>query len=152
MNLTGARSPEARVRVLVQDPLEAREFVPTGRLIDIGSGNGSPGLVLALLRPDLRVTLLEPRLKRWAFLKEAVRGLGREVEVLRLRHEDYSGEPADTLSLRGLSLPLGSLGGLVRPGGELLIFGGKPKEEPPFKARGRQRLATLDLHRFERST
>ena len=47
-----------------------------GSLIDVGSGNGSPGLVLALVRDDLEVTLLEPRARRWAFLREAARASG----------------------------------------------------------------------------
>src|SRR4051794_36598931 len=59
-NLTGARTAEDRVRILVADAWRASVFVEAGSLVDIGSGNGSPGLVLALLRRDLRVTLLEP--------------------------------------------------------------------------------------------
>jgi 16S rRNA (guanine527-N7)-methyltransferase len=77
MNLTGAASGADRVRVLVADPWRASAHVRAGSLIDVGSGNGSPGLVLALLRPDLQVVLLEPRVRRWAFLREAARELGR---------------------------------------------------------------------------
>ena len=88
VNLTGARTPGERVRVLVAPVLPAATLV-VGRLLDIGSGNGSPGLVLALLRPELPVTLLEPRARRWAFLREAARAGGRpDVEVLRARHDD----------------------------------------------------------------
>jgi 16S rRNA (guanine527-N7)-methyltransferase len=139
------------VGILVRDPLLAAEAIPTGRLIDVGSGNGSPGLVLAILRPDLRTTLLEPRLKRWTFLREATRVLGRsDIEVLRMRHEGYCGPPAETVTLRALALPLPALAPLLVPGGTLLVFGGAPREAPPFRSRSPRRLATLVLHTFER--
>ncbi|HKC10910.1 MAG TPA: RsmG family class I SAM-dependent methyltransferase, partial [Vicinamibacteria bacterium] len=114
VNLTGARGPAERVELLVAPVLPLLPLLVPGRLLDVGSGNGSPGLVLALLRPELEVTLLEPRARRWAFLREAARAAGRpDLEVLRLRHDAYSGPPAQTLTLRGLALPLRELGGLV---------------------------------------
>src|SRR4051812_49520462 len=61
------------------------DLVPEGATVaDIGTGAGLPGLVLAITRPDLRVTLVEPMLRRTTFLREAVDtlGLGR-VEVVR---------------------------------------------------------------------
>ena len=60
VNLTGARTPDERVSRLVEAVWPLVEIVPAGRLIDVGSGNGSPGLVLALARDDLDVTLIEP--------------------------------------------------------------------------------------------
>lgn len=98
----------------------------------MGSGNGSPGLVFALLRDDLDVTLLEPRVRRWAFLREAARGAGRQVQVLRQRHDGYLGPPARTVTVRGLALPLADLAGLVEPGGLLVAFGGRPRGGGPF--------------------
>src|SRR5206468_9503160 len=99
------------------------------------SGNGSPGLVLAFLRPDLPVTLLEPRQRRWAFLHEAARAGGRpDVEVLRSRHDAYAGGPAQTVVLRALALPLAELGRLVRPGGRVLSWGGRPLAADGFAA------------------
>jgi 16S rRNA (guanine527-N7)-methyltransferase len=153
VNLTGARTPEDRVRVLVSDPWTAHEEIQGKALIDIGSGNGSPGIVLALLRPDLATTLLEPRLKRWAFLREAARTLGRpEVTVLRERHDTYRGSPASTLTLRALALPLEDLAPLVLPGGEVLVFGGSPREGGPFRRAGETALPTSTLFRFRCST
>ena len=134
MNLTAARSNEERVRVLVGDVLPAASLPAPGGLIDVGSGNGSPGLVFALLRDDLAVTLLEPRQKRWAFLREATRvaGPARPVVVERCRHDGYRGAPARTVALRALVLPLGSLASLVAIDGEILVLGGSPRPEPPF--------------------
>jgi 16S rRNA (guanine527-N7)-methyltransferase len=137
VNLTGARTPAERVLWLVADVVAAAQLPAPGRLIDVGSGNGSPGLVLALLRDDLDVTLLEPRARRWAFLREAARATGRPgIDVLRLRHDSYSGPPAETVTLRALALPLAELQGHLRPGGRLIVFGGRPQAGPGFAATG----------------
>jgi 16S rRNA (guanine527-N7)-methyltransferase len=65
------------------------ELVDDGeRLADVGSGAGLPGIPLALARPELRVTLVEPLLRRADFLREAVAELGLSVEVVRGRAED----------------------------------------------------------------
>jgi 16S rRNA (guanine527-N7)-methyltransferase len=122
------------VRLLVGAVLPAAGLPAPGSLVDVGSGNGSPGLVLALLRDDLEVTLLEPRARRWAFLREAARAASRPVRVLRLRHDAYPGPPARTVTLRGLAVPLVELSALVAPGGKVLVFGGRPAAGGPFEA------------------
>jgi 16S rRNA (guanine527-N7)-methyltransferase len=122
------------VRLLVGDVMPAASIPEAGSLIDVGSGNGSPGLVLALLRDDLDVTLLEPRARRWAFLRDAARAAGRHVRVLRARHDTYAGPPARTATLRAVALPLAALAGLVEPGGRLVVFGGRPEVAAPFAA------------------
>lgn len=149
VNLTGARTPAERVLWLVADVAAAAHLPDPGRLIDVGSGNGSPGLVLALLRPDVAVTLLEPRLKRWAFLKEAARAAGRpDVEVRRERHDQYQGAPAAVVTLRGLALPLSALRPLVARGGRILVFGGGPTAEAPFVLETRLRLPRSEASVF----
>jgi 16S rRNA (guanine527-N7)-methyltransferase len=125
------------VRILVADVLPALPLTEPGRLIDVGSGNGSPGLVLALVRGDLEAILLEPRAHRWAFLREAARAAGAAVRVVRQRHDAYQGPPARTVTLRGLSLPLAGLAHLVEPGGRLLVFGARPDAGGPFEPEGR---------------
>jgi len=133
VNLTGLTTGQQRVQVLVSDVLPALPFVGPGRLLDIGSGNGSPGLVLAALRDDVDVVLLEPRQKRWAFLREAARAVRRSgIEVLRLRHDEYRGAPAETVTLRALRVPLAELARLVAPAGRLLVMGHEPQSHGGF--------------------
>jgi 16S rRNA (guanine527-N7)-methyltransferase len=70
------------------------ELLPADATVaDVGSGAGLPGIPLALLRPDLRVTLVEPLLRRATFLTEAVEELelGDRVTVVRSRAEDHDG-------------------------------------------------------------
>jgi 16S rRNA (guanine527-N7)-methyltransferase len=130
VNLTGAATPQARAELLVLRVAPLAPHLGPGRLLDVGSGNGSPGLVLGLLRPDLRTTLLEPRVRRWAFLREATRRAGRpDIEVQRARHDGYAGPPVENVTLRAVRLPLGELRGLVAPGGRLWVFG-EPSGDP----------------------
>jgi 16S rRNA (guanine527-N7)-methyltransferase len=151
VNLTGARTPTERVTLLVAAVLPALPLVRPGLLLDVGSGNGSPGLVLALADADRRAVLLEPRAKRWAFLREAVRaaGAGARVEVVRSRHDAYAGAPATTVTLRALALPLPALAPLVAPDGRLLVFGARPAEDGPFR-REEGSDTIPDLHVFRR--
>ena len=69
-------------------------FDQNSEVLDVGSGAGLPGLVIALARPDLRVTLLEPLLRRSAMLDEFVEdlGLGARVTVVRGRAQDHQHE------------------------------------------------------------
>ena len=98
-------------------------------MADVGSGAGLPGLPLALVRPDLRVVLVEPLLRRATFLAEAVAalGLGDRVEVLRGRAEDVRRSPVDVVTARAVA-PLDRLAGwtlpLARVGGPLLALKG----------------------------
>lgn len=149
INLTGARTPGERVERLVA-PVAAMATVPeSGTLIDVGSGNGSPGLVLALLRPDLEVTLLEPRLRRWAFLREAARNASRPgVQVVRSRHDTYRGAPAGTVTMRALALSLPDLAPLLRPGGQIIVLGRSPAPAEPFKAAPPAPGGRKDVHVF----
>jgi 16S rRNA (guanine527-N7)-methyltransferase len=74
----------------------ANSVIPIGRgrLADVGSGAGFPGLPLKIAFPDLKVTLLEPNIKKCAFLREVQATLGMTgVETVRLRYEDFSAQP-----------------------------------------------------------
>lgn len=126
INLTGAESRDAAFDTLVL-PVLGAESLLAGRVIDVGSGNGSPALVLASLRPDLEFTLIEPRAKRWAFLREAAREMGTlNVQVERHRSDTYPGPPAQTVTMRAVGLDPELLRPLLTSGGCVLVFGGPP--------------------------
>ena len=74
-------------RHLLNSVAIAELLKPSVRLADIGSGAGLPGIPLALARPDLRVTLIEPLLRRSEFLREVVEELGIDVTIVRGRAE-----------------------------------------------------------------
>ena len=85
-------------------------LISPGLLVaDVGSGGGLPGLPLAILRPDLEVTLIAPLLRRSTFLAEVVEelGLGDQVRVVRSRAEDHRGQ-YDVVTSRAVA-PLGRL-------------------------------------------
>ena len=126
INLTGAETSEAAFNTLVR-PILGADGLLSGSVVDVGSGNGSPGLILAALRPDLKFTLLEPRAKRWAFLREAARAMGVEnVVVLRERSDSYDGPLADTATMRAVGLDPEALRPLLAASGCVLVFGGPP--------------------------
>jgi 16S rRNA (guanine527-N7)-methyltransferase len=130
INLTGALPGRERVDLLVAGVVPLAAHLQPGRVLDIGSGNGSPGLVLAALRPELTVVLLEPRQRRWAFLRDAARAMGRgDIEVLRLRHDQYQGPPAANLVARAVALPLLDLAPLVASGGQVILIGRQAESE-----------------------
>jgi len=100
-----------------------------GRVGDVGSGAGLPGLVLAIARPDVEFVLIEPMERRVAWLNEQVSELGLDnVTVVRDRAEDARlAEPLDQVTARAVSafrklVPLTSP--LLRDGGELVLMKG----------------------------
>lgn len=100
-------------------------------VVDIGSGAGLPGIPLALARPDLRVTLVEPLLRRSTFLEEAVATLGVDIRVVRGRAEDREvieiAGNADVVTSRAVA-PLAKLATwsapLLRGGGRMIALKG----------------------------
>ena len=98
-------------------------------VVDVGSGAGLPGIPLAVLRPDLQVTLLEPLLRRVTFLTETVTdlGLADRVRVVRGRAEGHAGQ-YDVVVARALA-PLSRLvqwcAPLRRPSGVILALKGR---------------------------
>ncbi len=123
------------------------EAVPRGATVcDLGSGAGLPGLVLAIARPDLQVTLVEPLLRRTTFLEEVVADLGLDdVSVLRARAEElHGGARYDVVTSRAVA-PLGKLlrwsMPLVAAGGALVAMKGSSiHEEIDAAARDLRRL------------
>lgn len=123
-----------------------------GRVADIGSGAGLPGLVCAIARPDVSWVLIEPMERRAAWLQEQTDVLGlTNVDVLRGRAEDWSEGPVlDAVTARAVSalrtlLPLTAP--LVRDGGELILMKGVSAGAEIEKAARQVRAQRLvDVH------
>ncbi len=103
-------------------------------VLDLGSGAGLPGVVLAAMRPDVQVVLVEPLLRRATFLTEVVDALGLSgVVVRRTRAEELAAHLlVDVVTARAVA-PLDRLAGwalpLLRPGGRLLALKGDRADE-----------------------
>ena len=147
-NLTGAADPETFIREHLADCLSVLPFIGEGALADIGSGAGLPGLIVAILRPDIPVTLVEPRGKRARFLEQARIDLRlANVTVQGGRVEAWTPTaPIDSLICRAFSsLPdfLAATRHLQRPGLRLLAMKGElPAAE----------LAEVDTGRYAAET
>lgn len=118
-----------------------QEAIPPGAAVcDVGSGAGLPGLVVAIARPDIEMTLVEPLLRRTTFLEEVVHELGlANVEVVRGRADDLHGERVfDVVTSRAVA-PLDRLlrwsMPLVAPDGALIAMKGKSIQEEIAAAR-----------------
>jgi len=128
------------------------ELVPSRAcsLVDLGSGAGLPGIVLAMLLPDSEVVLLEPMLRRATFLEECVAELGLgNARVVRARAEQMAGQLAvDVVTARAVA-PLDRLAalavGLLKPGGVLLaVKGAKASAEIRDAKAALERLGLRD--------
>lgn len=147
MNLTAIKDPESAWERHILDALTLLPLladVPaSARLIDIGSGGGIPGIVLAIVRPDLHVTLVEATQKKAAFLGAVSEALQlANVSVYADRAEelgrDELGETFDVVTARAVGrvkvlAPL--LLPFARPGGLVLLIKGQRAEEELLEAR-----------------
>ncbi len=129
MDLTAARTEAELVDLMLADALVlAARIPPDARVVDVGSGAGAPGLPLALVRPDLRVTLIEPLTKRVAFLRTVIGTLRREdVRLERGRGEEAAarGPAWDVAVSRATLAPPAWLGlgaQMVVPGGSVWVL------------------------------
>ena len=124
--LIGPREGERMWERHIFNCLPVTQLLPQGAsLFDIGSGAGLPGIVIALARPDLKITLIEPLERRVEFLKEATEGLG--IDVIRGRAQDVK-KSADYVTARAVA-PLEKLKKIswhmVKTGGALLAMKGE---------------------------
>ena len=129
--LIGPREGERIWERHIFNCLPVTQLLPIGAsLFDIGSGAGLPGIVIALARPDLKVTLIEPLERRVEFLNEAVVAIaagGVEIEVIRGRAQDVK-KSADFVTARAVA-PMEKLKKIswhmVKTGGSLLAMKGE---------------------------
>jgi 16S rRNA (guanine527-N7)-methyltransferase len=107
INLTAIRDPQEILYRHFCESMYASVAVPVenGRLADVGSGGGFPGLPLKIMRPDLQVFLIESNIKKVTFLAEVIRELGlKGAQVLVRRYEELGEEvaPLDYVCSRAL--------------------------------------------------
>ena len=136
-------------RVHLADSLVAVEHLPRGRIADLGSGAGVPGLVLAAALPESSFVLVESARRKCEFIRDTAAAMGlANVEVLHARAEEISSPPApfDAVCARALA----SLGVLCEYAAPLLATGGravfwKGAVEPAEEADGRYAASVLGL-------
>ena len=133
--LTAVRDPAEARRVLVDDALAAAALVVDGPVIDVGSGGGSPGIPVALVRPDLQVDLLEAQRRKCDFLESATRELPN-VSVVCARAEEHGGGSGREAYGTALAQALASVPvalewclPLVRAGGRVILLAGEVDTE-----------------------
>ena len=145
INLTGLNLtellPETLDRLLIE-PLIAIKHVPARaiRMLDAGSGGGSPAIPMALAAPRLRLTMVESKTRKSVFLREAVRALALDpAEVVTARFEELLTRPDlheahDLLTSRAVRIEartLVTLQAFVRPGGLIFLFRGVAAPDRP---------------------
>ena len=138
INLTGLNlaepTPETLDRLLIE-PLIAARHVPAGidRMMDVGTGGGSPAIPLALAIPGLRLLMVESKTRKSVFLREVVRAVGfTTAEVVTARFEELLARPDfheahDLVTIRAVRIEsrvLSTLQAFLRPGGAMFLFRG----------------------------
>ena len=142
INLTSLADPDEAIDRLILEPLAAGRFVPSGAaaMMDIGSGGGSPAIPMKLGSSKLALTMVEVKVRKSAFLREATRHLkltNTYVETARIEelltrtdlHESF-----DVITMRAVRVEqrmLQTLQAFVRPGGRLLLFRGPSGPDAP---------------------
>lgn len=144
ISLTAIGSPEEIVRTHFAESLLATKAVANmrGRLADVGSGAGFPGLPLRIYLDGLQLTLIEPNAKKCAFLAEAARALEmKDVEIIQRRYEDVRRpEPGfDFVTARALGQFTEFLewaGTVIEPGGRVMVWTGPDGKAALERAKG----------------
>jgi 16S rRNA (guanine527-N7)-methyltransferase len=127
-NLTAVRDPEQMVVKHVLDSLSLLPHVQGHALLDVGTGAGLPGLVLAMARPELAVTLLDSNGKKVRFLRQAIAELGVPNAVaVQSRVEEFSGafDAVASRAFATLADMVQASAHLLAPGGEFLAMKGQ---------------------------
>ncbi|WP_231471307.1 16S rRNA (guanine(527)-N(7))-methyltransferase RsmG [Thioalkalivibrio sp. HK1] len=136
-NLTSVRDPFSMIERHVLDSLTALESVYGARLLDVGTGAGLPGIVLAIMRPDIHCTLLDSVGKKTRFCAQAVLELGlRNVEVATERLADHRPARSYSTVISRAAMSVAEL-----------LAGSKPLIEPPGRIvamKGPRPLPELD--------
>ena len=140
INLTAITDlDEAIDRLLLEPIVASKHLPPTGRLLDVGSGGGSPAIPLHLAVPELPLTMVEVKARKGAFLREAVRALGITAEVESARYEELLARPElheafAAVTVRAVRIEakaLKTLQAFLASSGKLVLFRGPAGPESP---------------------
>ena len=142
INLTSIESLDEAVDRLLLEPLAASRSLPASAtlLMDVGSGGGSPAIPFKLAVPRLRLTMVEAKARKSAFLREAIRHLElADTTVETARYEELLAKPdlhetQHVVSLRAVRIEarvLSSLQAFVAPGGVIMLFRGPEGPQIP---------------------
>jgi 16S rRNA (guanine527-N7)-methyltransferase len=145
INLTGLRlsdvSPDALDRLLIEPVVAARYVAPHARrLIDVGSGGGSPAIPLALTVQKAKLLMVESKTRKSVFLREVIRAIGMtDADVVTTRFEELLARPDlheahDLVTIRAVRIEarvLRTLQAFAKPGGEIFLFRGSGHGDPP---------------------
>jgi 16S rRNA (guanine527-N7)-methyltransferase len=139
LNLTEA-APETLDRLLIE-PLVAARYIPPGatRMLDVGSGGGSPAIPMALANKSVRLLMVESKTRKSVFLREAIRAVGLDgADVATTRFEELLARPElheahDIVTIRAVRIEprvLSSLQAFIKPRGVLFLFRGTTTADP----------------------
>lgn len=142
INLTALDNTDEAIDRLLLEPVVAAKVsgLTAGELMDVGSGGGSPAIpLLMVLGPEARLTMVEVKARKSAFLREAIRQFNLSGTVETSRYEELLARPEllerfDVLSVRAVRVEpkiLMTLQAFVRPGGRLLLFRGPTGSAAP---------------------
>jgi 16S rRNA (guanine527-N7)-methyltransferase len=142
INLTSLENPDQAIDRLLLEPLIAARYLPSpwSKVMDIGSGGGSPAIPLKLATPGIKLMMVEVKARKSAFLREACRQLRLDhTRVENARYEELLARPElheahDVVGLRAVrveSRVLTSLQAFLKPGGTLMLFRGPGGPESP---------------------
>jgi 16S rRNA (guanine527-N7)-methyltransferase len=144
INLTGLNLSEATPETidrLLMEPLVAARHVPAGakKMLDVGSGGGSPAIPMALVLPSIQLLMVESKTRKSVFLREAIRALTLAgADVASSRFEELLARPDlheshDLVTIRAVrteSRVLSGLQAFVRPRGVIFLFRGATAADP----------------------
>lgn len=144
INLTGLNlnepAPEAFDRILIE-PLVAAKHIPATvrRMLDVGSGGGSPAIPMALATPAIQLLMVESKTRKSVFLREVIRALKlSQADVATSRFEELLARPElheahDLVTIRAVRVEtrvLMNLQALLKPGGLFFLFRGPAASDP----------------------
>ena len=139
INLTAITKPEEIIlKHFIDSIISMKEIIENSKIVDVGTGAGFPGIPLKIIRPDLKITLVDSLNKRISFLEEVIEKLQlEEIEAIHARAEEFdkdnktreSCDIATSRAVANMSVLVEYLLPLVKVGGHCMLLKGSQIEE-----------------------